>query len=115
MARPTIARIASKCRTMTCGFRQDLESLCFFAHTIWVWVKNRYPNWNPGKWKQRLKPVVPWWIDFEHTYISELGFILLEGFKGKPTGNHLKSAPLLTQTHITLLLSQKRMSRGTKI
>ena len=26
---------------------------------IWVWVKNRYPKWNPGKWKQGLKPAVP--------------------------------------------------------
>ena len=23
---------------------------------IRVWVKNRYPKWNPGKWKQGLKP-----------------------------------------------------------
>ena len=26
----------------------------------WVWVKNRYPEWNPSKWQQRLKPAVPW-------------------------------------------------------
>ena len=28
---------------------------------IWLWVKNRYPVWNPCKWKSRLKPMVPWW------------------------------------------------------
>ena len=22
----------------------------------WLWVKNGYPKWNPGKWKQRQKP-----------------------------------------------------------
>ena len=32
----------------------------------WVWVKNRgTPKWNPGKWKQRLKPAVPWWLYFD--------------------------------------------------
>ena len=31
----------------------------------WVWVKNRYPEWNPGKWKQRLQPVVSWWSNFD--------------------------------------------------
>ena len=25
----------------------------------WLWVKNAYPKWNPGKWNQRLKPAVP--------------------------------------------------------
>ena len=28
-------------------------------------VKNRYPKWHPGKWKQSLKPVVPWWFHFD--------------------------------------------------
>ena len=27
-----------------------------------VWVKNRNPKWNPGKWKQGQKPPVPWWL-----------------------------------------------------
>ena len=25
---------------------------------IWLWVKNGYPKWNPGKWNQGLKPAV---------------------------------------------------------
>ena len=29
---------------------------------IWVWVKNRYPKWNPGKWKHGLKPEVLCWF-----------------------------------------------------
>ena len=33
--------------------------------TIWLWVKNRYPKWRLGKWKQILKPVVPWWFNFD--------------------------------------------------
>ena len=31
----------------------------------WVWVNNRYPEWNPGKWKQILKPAVPWRFNFD--------------------------------------------------
>ena len=32
---------------------------------MWLWVKNTYPKWNPGKWKQGLKPGVLWWIHFD--------------------------------------------------
>ena len=32
---------------------------------IWLCVKNRYPKWNPGKWKKRLKPVILWWFHFD--------------------------------------------------
>ena len=38
-----------------------------FPVSIWLWVKNRYPKWNPGKSNQGLKPVVPWWFIF-HSY-----------------------------------------------
>ena len=34
-----------------------LSPLC--ALDRWLWVKNMYPKWNPGKWNQGLKPVVP--------------------------------------------------------
>ena len=30
----------------------------------WLWVKNRYPKWNPSKWKQGPSPAVPWWFNF---------------------------------------------------
>ena len=30
---------------------------CYLAQYIWRWVKNRYPKWNPGKWKHGLKYV----------------------------------------------------------
>ena len=30
-----------------------------------MWVKNRYPKWNPCKWKQGLKPAVPWTFNFD--------------------------------------------------
>ena len=33
--------------------------------TKWLWVKNRYPKWNPGTWNQRLKPAVCWWLYFD--------------------------------------------------
>ena len=31
----------------------------------WLWVTNRYPTWNPGKWKPGLKSAVPWWFNFD--------------------------------------------------
>ena len=30
---------------------------------MWLWVKNGYPKWNPGKWNQGPKPAVPWCFD----------------------------------------------------
>ena len=27
--------------------------------------QNAYPKWNPGKWNQRLKPAVSWWLYFD--------------------------------------------------
>ena len=32
---------------------------------IWLWVKNRYPKWNFGKWKHGLKSAVPWWFNID--------------------------------------------------
>ena len=32
---------------------------------IWLWVKHRYPTWNPGKWKHGLKSAVPCWFNFD--------------------------------------------------
>ena len=32
---------------------------------MWLWVKNRYPTWNPGKWTHPLKPVISWWLNFD--------------------------------------------------
>ena len=31
----------------------------------WLWVKNRYPKWNPGKRKHGLKPAFAWWFNFD--------------------------------------------------
>ena len=39
------------------GLKEDLPT--------WLWVKKRYPKWNAGKWSQRLKPAVPWWVNFD--------------------------------------------------
>ena len=36
----------------------------------WLWVENRYPKWNPGKWKHGAKPAVPWWF---HTHFKQHG------------------------------------------
>ena len=35
------------------------------ALVTWLWVKNRYHKWNPVKWKEGLKPAVPWWFDVD--------------------------------------------------
>ena len=43
------------------------------SHTqIWQWVKNRYPKWNPGKWKEGLKPAVPRRLHFEPYPFEEM-------------------------------------------
>ena len=33
--------------------------------SIWLWVKTRYPKWNPGKWKHGPKLAVFWWLNFD--------------------------------------------------
>ena len=42
----------------------DLEGR-LAPETTWLRVKNRYPKWNPGKWKHGLTPAVPWWFSFD--------------------------------------------------
>ena len=32
---------------------------------IRLWVNNRYPKWNPGKWRHGRKLVFPWWHNFD--------------------------------------------------
>ena len=34
-----------------------------------LWVKNRYPKWNPGKWKHALKSAVPGDLILTHTQL----------------------------------------------
>ena len=43
----------------------------FLLKQTWLWVKNMYPKWNPGKWKHGLEFVV-WWFDFDPTCVSEV-------------------------------------------
>ena len=40
---------------------------CFgaFEKATCLWVKNRYPKWNPGKWKRRLTSAVLLWFNFD--------------------------------------------------
>ena len=39
------------------------------AGRVWLRVKNGYTKWNPGKWNQGVKPVVPWWFNCDpHPY-----------------------------------------------
>ena len=39
---------------------KDTRRTCF-----WLWAKNRYPKWIPGKWKHGLKPAVLCWFHFD--------------------------------------------------
>ena len=50
------------------------------ADTFWRssgWPKSRCPTWNPGNWKQRLKPAAPWCFNFHPCppWIHGLGFV----------------------------------------
>ena len=47
----------------------------------WLWVKNQCPKWNPGKWKSRLKPAVPWWFNFDPYPNKYCLFPLLPSFE----------------------------------
>ena len=43
--------------------------VCFLGEkTRWLWVKNRYSKWNPGKWKRGLQSAVPW--SFGHLILT---------------------------------------------
>ena len=63
---------------------------------MWVWVKNRYPECNPGKWKHGLKPAVQFLlVNFDpHPY----------RFLFQPPGFHL-SLSLSISLSLSLSLS----------
>ena len=42
-----------------------LVFLALSARSSWLWVKNRYPKWNLGKWKHGLKSADPWWCNID--------------------------------------------------
>ena len=56
-----------------------------------MWVKNRYPKWNPGKWKQRLKPAVPWSFSFDP---YPLGQIPKSAPRQRPQSHFCAGTPL---------------------
>ena len=43
------------------------------SELTWLWVKNRYPKWNPGKWNQGLNPAVPWCLSAQQTWSTRVG------------------------------------------
>ena len=53
---PRILSLHGRSTVRQCG--------CFMSPT-WLWVKDWYLKWNPGTWKQGLKPGVPWWFNFD--------------------------------------------------
>ena len=54
-------RCAAEVATMSFPQMPEASRQSFFR---WLWVKNRYPKWNPGKWQNGPKPV-PWWFNFD--------------------------------------------------
>ena len=42
---------------------------------VWLGVKNRGPKWNPGKWKNGVKPAVVWWCNLTHTHLRTCEFM----------------------------------------
>ena len=40
--------------------RRTMKASLYSNQRIWLWVKNRYPKRNPGKWKHGPKSAVPW-------------------------------------------------------
>ena len=62
----------------------------------WLWVKNRYPKWNPGKWKHGPKLAVPWWLNFD-PYPNQVKQEALPIVRLHPKGP-LPSPPASTET-----------------
>ena len=56
---------------------------CRQSPLSWLWVKNRYPKWNLGKWKHGLKPAVRWWFKFD-PYPAFKGHVKTGSNKGEP-------------------------------
>ena len=46
-------------------FRLKASHPTVISEGTWLWVKNMYPKWTPGKWKYGPKPAVPWWFNFD--------------------------------------------------
>ena len=59
-----------------------------------VLVKDRYPTWNPGKWKQSLKPVVvSWWSRSPLRGLTIAFLVLEEFFCGEEANRHRLRRP----------------------
>ena len=70
----------------------------------WVWVENRYPKWNPGRWKHGLKPAVVWWFHFDPYPDEKRG-----GYQLQLT-RHIHRGPLLEGCR--QILAHLRARRG---
>ena len=60
-------QVHSKQRSDSPHFTQGKSTPLFnkLVGLMWLRVKNRYPKWHTGKWKQGPKPVVSWWFNFD--------------------------------------------------
>ena len=81
----------------------------FWMAPISLWVKNRYPKWNPGTWKHGPKPAVPWLLNFE-----PYPFVVF-GLEGKPKGRRCQNCPrwlVVVQGHILDGLEGTKLGGG---
>ena len=62
----------------TCACGHNVYMYIYIYIYIWLWAKNRYPKWNPGKWKHGLKPAVPWWFNFDPYPYVECKYLPLD-------------------------------------
>ena len=53
-------------RFVLCARSSAAYLVCTASYvSMWLWVKNRYPKWNPGKWQHGQTPVVPRWFNVD--------------------------------------------------
>ena len=68
-----------------CFFQEDPKGTpaVLRVPTIWLWVNNAYPTWNPDKWNQSLKPAVQflwWFLVLTHPHLLKQFCTLREQF-----------------------------------
>ena len=66
-------------------------------------IKNRYPNWNPGKWKCRLTSAVPWWFNFDP-----------DPFSSGPPGSHPVASVAFLALQLGAALSQRQLQLASR-
>ena len=67
---------------------------------IWLWVKNKHPKWNPGKWKHGLQPAV-FWLNFDPYSFELLRYEYAIVTTDEPDSSDLEQGLKLIQRGLT--------------